>query len=74
MLSSDFDFPLSGYFAVKLLSFVGHRYGQLFLAAVNFKVVWYTPRVPAGAGSAKGHYALGDDLAVGPHYHYVRVQ
>jgi hypothetical protein len=74
LLLSDFDFSLCGYIAVKLLGFVGYCYGQLFFVAIDFKVVWYTPRVPACARSAKGHYALGDDFTVSSCYHYLRIQ
>jgi hypothetical protein len=69
MLFSDFDLSLGGYFAVELLRFVRHRYGQFLLVAVDFKIVWHTPRVPAGAGSTKGHHALGYYFAVSTRYH-----
>ncbi len=49
LLFSDFDFSLRGYFAVKLLRLIRHRYGQLFLVAIKLKIIWYTPRVPACA-------------------------
>ena len=74
LLFSDFDFSLCGHLAVKLLRFVSHRYGQLFFFAVDLKVVWYTPRVPACSGSAEGHDALGHDFAAGTSYYYLRIQ
>jgi hypothetical protein len=36
---------------------------ELFFAAVEFKVVRYSPRVPAGAASAEGHFAFGNFFA-----------
>ena len=74
LLFSDFDFSLCRYFAVKLLGFVSYSYGQFFLVAVDFEIVRYTPRVPACACSAKGHYTLSDNFTVSACYHYVRVQ
>ena len=68
---SDHDFSLCGYFAVELLRLVRHCYGQLFLVAIDSKIGRYTPRVPAGARSAKGHDALGHDVAVCPRYHHL---
>ena len=37
----------------------------LFIIAVEFEVVWHSPRVPAGTVSPEGHSALGDLFAIG---------
>ena len=74
LLLSNFDFALCANFAVKLLRFVGHCHGQLFLVTVKVKIIRYTPRVPARARSAKGHYTFGDDFAVGASYNDIRIQ
>ena len=65
-LFSDADLSLCSYLAVELLGFVGHGDGEFFFVTLQFQILWYTPRVPAGACSAKGHNALGHDLAIGP--------
>lgn len=74
MLFSYFDFSLCADFAVKLLRFVCHCHGQFFLVAVDFEVVWYTPRVPARARSAKGHYTFVDDFTIVASYNDIRIQ
>jgi hypothetical protein len=58
-LFADFDSSGGGHGAVELLRVVGHSHGQHFGVAAQGQVVRYTPRVPAGAASAKGHDALG---------------
>lgn len=65
-LLSDAYRSLGSHCAVELLRLIGHGYGQFFLHTFQFEIVWYTPRVPAGACSAKGHDALGHHLAIGP--------
>ena len=59
------DLPRCGYFAVKLFGIVFHLDVELLFAAIDFKVVWHSPRVPAGSVSAEGHGALSYLFAVG---------
>ena len=65
-LPADSYFALRRHFAVELLRFISHCCSQFFFVAVQFQILWYTLRVPAGACSAKGHDALGHNLATGP--------
>ena len=59
------NLPCCGYFTVKLFGIVFHLDVELLFAAIYFKIVWYSPRVPAGAVSPEGHGALGNLFAVG---------
>ncbi len=73
-LLADRDLPCGAHLAVQLLCIVGHRHGQLFFVAGEGQIVRYTPRVPAGARSAKGHDALGDHFAVGSGDDHLRIE
>ena len=65
LISINHDLACCGNFAVKLFGIVFHLDVELLFAAIDFKVVWYSPRVPAGAVSAEGHGALCYLFAVG---------
>ena len=61
----NYYLPYRGYFPVKLFGIVFHINIEFLFAAVDFKIVRYPPRVPAGAVSAEGHSTLGDLLTIG---------
>ena len=62
-LLGDRDFSGGLDFAVQFLRVVVHGDRKDFFLAGHFQVLWYSPRVPAGAVSSKGHFAFGYDFA-----------
>ncbi len=53
----------AGNFPEQPFRIVIHFEGKGFLIAADFQIVRHTPRVPAGAASAKRHFALGHHLS-----------
>ena len=49
--------------AEEVLRVEGDGCGEGLFVAGKLQVLWYSPRVPAGAASAKGHCALGHFLS-----------
>jgi hypothetical protein len=70
----DYDLSFCGNLAVEFLSFIGNSNSERFLITIQLEIIWYTPRVPACAASAKGHGALDDHLAVGTGNHDGRIE
>ena len=74
LIPVNYNLPGCGYFAVKFQRIVCYLHVEGLFAAVDFKAGWHSPRVPAGAGSAEGHDALGDLFAVGPCYNHFWIE
>ncbi len=68
------ELPCCGYFAVKLQRIVLYLHVEGLFIAVEFKVIWHSPRVPAGAVSPEGHNTLGDFFAIGSCDNYLWIE
>jgi len=64
-ISMNYNLPCCGNLAVKLKCIVLNLYVEGLFVAVEFKVGRHSPRVPAGAVSAKWHGTLSYLFAVG---------
>jgi len=62
------------YFSVHVFGVVFDVDGEGFFFAVDLEVIGDTPRVPAGAASAKWHFTFGDYLAGGVGYFDFRIE
>ena len=60
----NYDLSCCAYLAIKFLRIVLYLYNEGLFTVVEFKIVWYSPRVPAGAVSSEGHDALGDFFTI----------
>ncbi len=68
------DAPAGTNLSVEFERVVEHLHREGFLIAGELQSGRYSPRVPAGAVSAKGHGALGDLFAVSPGDEHLRIE
>ncbi len=74
LIPINHDLPCRAHFAVKLQRIVLHLHVEGLFVAVEFEVIWYSPRVPAGAVSPKGHRTLGNLFAVSARDDHIRIE
>ena len=60
--------------AVQIQCIVRYRDREGLLVPCKLEVIWYPPRVPTRAVSAKGHLALGHNLSIGPRDDHIRIK
>lgn len=73
-LPTDGDPASADDLTVEFLCIISGGDSESFFITIELKIIRYTPRVPAGARSAKGHNALGDHLAVSSFDHHLRIE